>query len=124
MRLARRWFAAVTRGAYGELPSLVHDDVELVSRIRAGTVVHGREAVAEFILEAVAPSLFSAAVEVYTAIDDDRVLAEGRIRWMDDDRVIRDDPVVWALEFQDGDLRRFVAVRTLREAEAVLGVAP
>ena len=123
-RLGRRWFAAVARGAYDELPNLVHDDVELVSRIRAGAVVHGRAQVAEFIRETVAPSLFDAAVDVYTAIDDERAIAEGRIRWMDDDRVIRDDPVVWALEFKDGKLRRFIAVRTLREAEAVLGVSP
>ena len=40
-------------------------------------------------------------MELYTPLDDDRVIVEGRLRWIDDERVIRDDPVVWALEFRD-----------------------
>jgi ketosteroid isomerase-like protein len=122
-RLARRWFAAVARGAFDELPQLVHEDVEVVSKIRAGAVVHGRADVLRFIQDTVAPSLYDAAVEVYTPIDADRVIAEGRLRWIDKDRVIRDDPVVWALEFRDELLLRFVAVRTTLAAEAVLGVS-
>ena len=120
--LARRWFAAVTRGAFDELPEFVHEDVELVSKIRAGAVVQGREDVRSFITDAVVPNLYEAAAEVYTALDDERVIVEGRIRWIDEDRVIRDDPVVWALEFRDGLLLRFVAARTTLDAEAVLGV--
>ena len=122
-RLARRWFAAVTRGAFDELPGLLHEDVELVSKIRTGTVVHGREDAARFIADAVAPSLYEAAVELYTPLDDERVIVEGRLRWIDEDRVIRDDPVVWALEFRDELLLRFVAARSTLDAEAVLGVS-
>jgi ketosteroid isomerase-like protein len=122
-RLARRWFAAVARGAYDELPELVHDDVELVSRIRAGQVVHGRTDVTRFLKETVAPSIYEATVEIYTPIDADRVIAEGRLRWIDEDRVIRDDPVVWGLEFRDGLLLRFVSARTTLAAEAALGVS-
>jgi len=96
--------------------------VELVSKIRAGTVVRGRDAVEEFIRQAVAPSLYDAAIEIYTPLDDERVVAEGRLRWIDDDRVIRDDPVVWALEFRDELLLRFVSARTILEAETVLGL--
>ncbi|HEU4972385.1 MAG TPA: nuclear transport factor 2 family protein, partial [Gaiellaceae bacterium] len=121
--LARRWFAAVTRGAFDELAEFLHEDVELVSKIRAGAVVHGREDVRSFITEAVTPNLYEATAEVYTPLDDERVIVEGRIRWIDEDRVIRDDPVVWALEFRDGLLLRFVAARTTLDAEAILGVA-
>ena len=39
------------------------------------------------------------------------------------DLLIRDDPVVWALEFRDGLLIRFAAARTTLEAEAVLGAS-
>jgi len=120
-RLARRWFAVVGRGAFDEVPELVHEDVELVSKIRAGTVVRGRADVAQFIQETVAPSLHEAAVEVYTPLDESRVVVEGRIRWIDEERVIRDDPVVWALEFCDGLLIRFAAARTMLEAETILG---
>jgi len=121
-RLARRWFAAVTRSAFDELPELLHDDVELVSKIRTGAFVQGREDVARFIADFVAPSLYDAAVELYTPLDDERVIVEGRLRWIDEDRVIRDDPVVWALEFCDELLLRSVAARSTRDAEAVLGI--
>jgi hypothetical protein len=99
----------------------VHEDVELVSKIRAGTIVRGRADVVHFIQETVAPSLYEAAVELYTPLDESRVVVEGRVRWIDDDRVIRDDPVVWALEFCDGLLIRFAGTRTTVEAEAILG---
>jgi hypothetical protein len=101
----------------------VHDDVELVSKIRTGTVVRGRAEVLEFTQNTVAPSLYDAVVEVYRPIDAHRVIAEGRLRWIDDDRVIRDDPSVWALEFRDGLLVRFVAARSMLAAEAILGVS-
>ena len=54
-------------------------------------------------------------------VDDNRIVVEGRLRWMDDERVIRDDPVIWAMEFRDGLLARFVPARTLVEAETMLG---
>lgn len=121
--LARRWFAAVGRGAFDELPEFVHEDVELVSKIRTGSVVRGRADVVQFIQETVAPSLHDAAVELYTPLDETRVVVEGRLRWIDEERVIRDDPVVWALEFCDGLLIRFAAARTTLEAEAILGAS-
>lgn len=120
-RLARRWFATIQRGAYDELDELVHDDVELSSKLRPGTTVHGRSDVARFIETEVAPNLFEASTEVFTPLDDDRVIVEGRVRWIDDERVIRDDPVIWAVAFRDGLLLRFLAARTLIEAEAALG---
>ncbi len=94
-----------------------------MSKIRTGTVVQGRSDVVHFIRDAVAPHLYDAAVEVYTTLDEGRVIAEGRLRWIDDERVIRDDPVVWALEFRDGLLLRFVAARSTLDAEALLGVS-
>ncbi len=119
-RLARRWFATVHRGAFGELSELVHEDVELVSKVRAGVVLQGRAEVARFIDETVASSLFEAVAEVYTPIDDERVVVEGRIRWIDEERVIRDDPVIWAMEFSDELLLRFVPARTTIEAQTIL----
>jgi ketosteroid isomerase-like protein len=123
-RLARRWFALVQQGAFEQLAELVHEDIELVSKVRAGLVVQGRAAVAQFIQEIVADSLYEALPEVYAALDDDRVVVEGRMRWIDDERVIRDDPVVWAMEFRDGLLRRFVPARTTIEAETILLASP
>jgi ketosteroid isomerase-like protein len=123
-RLARRWFALVQHGAFDQLAELVHEDIELVSKVRAGLVVQGRAAVEQFIQEIVADSLYEALPEVFTPLDDDRVVVEGRMRWIDDERVIRDDPVVWAMEFRDGLLRRFVPARTAIEAETILLASP
>ncbi len=119
-RLARRWFTAVERRAFDELIEFLHDDVRLVSRVRLGTVVEGREEAARFISETVAESLYEAVPELYVPLDDTRVAVEGRMRWIDDDRVIRDDPVVWALEFRDELLLRFLSARSLLEAESLL----
>jgi hypothetical protein len=99
----------------------VHDDVELASKVRPGTTVHGRAEVIRFIEAEVAPNLYEAAAEVYTPLDDERVIVEGRVRWIDDERVIRDDPVIWAVEFRDERLLRFLATRTTLEAETALG---
>ena len=102
----------------------MHDDVQLVSKIRPGTTVYGRSDVGRFFQEEVAPNLFEASSEVFTPLDDRRVIVEGRVRWIDDERVIRDDPVIWAVEFRDELLLRFVAARTMLEAETVLGRPP
>jgi ketosteroid isomerase-like protein len=119
-RLARRWFAAVASGEFEQLPELVHDDVQLVSKVRTGAVVEGRDDVARFIQESIAPNLYEAVTQIYTALDGERIIVEGRLRWIDDDRVIRDDPVVWAIEFRDDLLLRFVSARTMLEAETIL----
>jgi len=119
-RLARRWFAVVASGEFEQLPELVHDDVQLVSKIRTGAVVEGRDDVARFIQESIAPNLYEAVTQIYTALDGERIIVEGRLRWIDDDRVIRDDPVVWAIEFRDSLLLRFVPARTMLEAETIL----
>jgi hypothetical protein len=119
-RLARRWFGLVKRGGFEQLTELIHEDVRLVSKVRPGMVVEGRGAVAQFIQETVATSLYEAVPDVYTPVDDERVVVEGRMRWIDDERVIRDDPVVWAMEFRDGLLFRFVPARTAVEAETIL----
>jgi hypothetical protein len=119
-RLARRWFAAVASAEFEQLQELVHQDVQLVSKIRTGAVVEGRDDVARFIRESIAPNLYEAVTEVFTALDGERVIVEGRMRWIDDDRVIRDDPVVWAMEFRDGLLLRFIPARSVLEAETIL----
>ena len=110
--------------AFDDLAGLVDPSIALVSKVRPGQVVEGRDDFIRFLKETAADSIYEAAVTSYRALDDDRVVAEGRIRWIDDDRVIRDDPVIWAMEFRDGLLFRFIPARTLVEAETILGGAP
>jgi hypothetical protein len=58
--------------------------------------------------------------EVFRPLDDERIVVEGRMRWMDEERILRDDPVIWALEFREGRLRRSMSAQTVLEAEALL----
>lgn len=94
------------------------------SKVRPGLVVEGREAVTRFMQEIVAENLYEVAPDVYTALDDERVVVEGRMRWIDEERVIRDDPLVWAMEFRDELMLRFVPARTAIEAETILLASP
>ena len=123
-RLARRWWALVQARAFDRLAELLHDDVVVVSKIQPGRVLEGRSKVARFVEETLADSLYEASTNAYLPIDDERIVVEGRLRWIDEQRVIRDDPVVWAMEFRDGLLVRFVPARTQVEAETILGAPP
>ncbi len=120
-RLARRWFSVVDERAFDQLGELVDPSVVLVSKVRPGVVVEGKEDFKRFVQDTLANSLYEAVASLYQALDEERIVVEGRIRWIDDDRVIRDDPVTWAMEFRDGLLVRFVPARTLIEAETILG---
>lgn len=68
--------------------------------------------------------LFEITARAVHELDERRIVVEGRMRWMDDDRVLRDDPVTWALELEHGLIRRSTAVRTYSEAEALLPASP
>lgn len=107
--------------AFDRLVELVHEDVVLVSKIQPGVVLEGRTEVVRFVEETLAESLYEATTSTYQPLDDDRIVVEGRIRWIDEERVIRDDPVTWAMEFRDGLLVRFIPARTQVEAETILG---
>ncbi|MGH3126927.1 MAG: nuclear transport factor 2 family protein [Gaiellaceae bacterium] len=120
-RLARRWWAIVAEEAFDQLADLVHEDVVVVSKIRPGLVLEGKREVVHHMHETLAGNLHEATTTAYLPIDEDRIVVEGRIRWIDDDRVIRDDPVTWAMEFRDGLLVRFIPARTQVEAETILG---
>jgi hypothetical protein len=102
-----------------EFLEIVHPDIELVLRSRPGTVLHGREEVAEFLRE-ISGRSYQTVPWVYAPADDRRIVVEGRMQWTDDERVLRDDPVIWALEFRDGMLRRSAPAQTALEAESII----
>lgn len=106
--------------AFDQLGDLMHEDVVVVSKIQPGVVLEGRDVVERFLQETLADSLYEATTSMFLPLDDDRIVVEGRIRWIDDERVIRDDPVTWAMEFRDGLLVRFIPARTQVEAETIL----
>lgn len=110
----------VEQGALDQLTELVHSDIVVVSKVRSGLVVEGREDFAQFVEETLSRSLYHASADVYRPLDERCVVVEGRLRWADDEQVMRDDPVTWALEFEDDLLVRFVSARTPLEAETIL----
>ena len=120
-RLARHWFSVVEERAFDQLGELVDPSIIVVSKVRPGRVIEGRDEFIRFVQDTLANSLYEAVASSFHPLDDTRVVVEGRIRWIDDDRVIRDDPVTWAMEFRDGLLVRFIPARTLIEAETILG---
>ena len=102
---------------------MVHPDVEIVLKSSAGEVLHGREAVAVF-LEETAARFHETHPDVFRPLDDQRIVVEGRMRWMDEERILRDDPVIWALEFRDGLLFRSTPVQSVLAAQALLSAPP
>jgi ketosteroid isomerase-like protein len=119
-RLARLYFALVGAGEFNRTLELMHPDVELALRTR-DEVLHGRAAVERFVeATALSRAVYEATAAEFHPLDDQRVVVEGRMRWMDDERILRDDPVVWALEFRDGLLWRSVTARSVAEAQAAL----
>ena len=119
-RLARRFFSVIDERAFDQLGELVDPSVVLVSKMRPGLVVEGREAFIRFVRDTLADSLYEAVVSSVHALDEERVVVEGRVRFIDENRVIHDDPVTWAMEFRAGLLIHFVPARTLIEAETIL----
>jgi len=122
-RLARRWFSTLEDRAFDRLGELVHDDVVVISKMRQGLVLEGKDAVVRYMHETLSNSLYEASTTTYVPIDDVRIVVEGRIRWIDEERVIRDDAVNWAMEFRESLLARLVPARTRIEAETILGAA-
>jgi ketosteroid isomerase-like protein len=119
-RLARRYFALFEEGDLTQLLELMHPDIEVVVKsTRPGEVLRGRAAVAAFAREQI-ERLFESTAEVYEPLDETRIVVEGRMRWLDDQRVLRDDPMVWALEFSDGLLRRSTPAHSVLEAKMIL----
>src|ERR671923_2653617 len=117
-RLARLYFELLASGELTRAVELMHPNVELALRTR-DEVLHGRDAVERFIEEARASrAVYETSAYEFHPIDASRVVVEGRMRWMDDERILRDDPVVWALEFAGGFLRRSVTTRSVAEARA------
>lgn len=118
-RLARRYFALLARGRFDEMAETLHPEIELTLKTRPGEVLHGREGVVQFV-EEIADQFYETAAEVFRPLDEERIVVEGRIRWSDEDRVLRDDPMVWALQFREGLLVRSIPAQTVLEAESVL----
>jgi ketosteroid isomerase-like protein len=106
------------RGETDRLLEAVHPNVEIALK-SAAEVLHGRDAVAAF-LEETASRFHETHPDVYRALDDERVVVEGRMRWMDEERILRDDPVIWAIEFRDGLLYRSTPATSVLAAQTIL----
>jgi ketosteroid isomerase-like protein len=124
VRLARRYFELAGDGADPGMLELVHPNVEIrIRKLGGRRTLRGKDEVAAFLEEV--PTRFpvlESVAEEFKPVDEDRIVVEGRLRWMDEERVLRDDPMIWALEFRDGLLFRSTSVRSVSEAHAILAV--
>jgi hypothetical protein len=94
-------------------------------KLQPGGEIRGIEALGRFYREVLGDrAIFEISARAVHELDERRIVVEGRMRWMDEDRVLRDDPVAWALELEGGLIRRSTAVRTYSEAEALLPAPP
>ena len=91
--------------------------------VQPGSVLRGRDEIMAFFEQELARRLWETVVHACTPLDDSRVVVEGRVRWMDDDRVMRDEGRCWGLEFRDGLLVRSLPARNALEAEALLATS-
>jgi SnoaL-like domain len=120
----RQFISLMNEGEHDRVLQLCHPDVEAVVKVPSGRVVRGVDELGRFLRDVVAErSMYEVTIAAVRSLDERRFIVESRMRWMDDDRVLRDDPVVWALELDDGLLRRSTPVRTVPEAEALLSAA-
>lgn len=60
---------------------------------------------------------------MFTPLDENRVIVEGRVRWFDDENVLRDDSRFWALEFSAGLLLHSAPASSMVEAETLLSAS-
>jgi len=119
-RLTRRFFALLQQGENSKVVDLVHPEVEWVlMTIRPGQILRGRGETQAF-LDEIADEFIELVVEECRPLDDERVVVEGRRRSIDDDRVLRDDPMILAMVFRGGLLWRSTPAQSVAEAEAIL----
>ena len=120
-RLARRYFTLFGQQAFETLREVVHADVVFeLKAVQPGHVVRGRDEFIRFLEEELRGHLWEAVPQVFTPLDENRVIVEGRIRWSDDEHVLRDDSRFWALEFCDGLLIFSAPAGSMIEAESIL----
>jgi ketosteroid isomerase-like protein len=119
-RLTRRFFALLQQGENSKVVDLVHPEVEWVlMTIRPGQILRGRGETQAF-LDEIADEFIELVVEECRPLDDNRVVVEGRRRSIDNDRVLRDDPMILAMVFRGGLLWRSTPAQSVAEAEAIL----
>ena len=123
-RLARRYFTLFAQHAFEKLREVVHPDVVLeLKAVQPGHVVRGRDEFIRFLEQEFDRHLWEAATHVFTPLDEKRVIVEGRVRWFDDQNVLRDDSRIWALEFADGLLLLSAPASSMAEAELILSAS-
>ena len=120
-RLVRRYFAVFRLETLAELRELLAPDAVLgLIAVQPGMVLRGRDEIVAFLEQEFTRRLWETVVHACTPLDGSRALVEGRVRWIDDDHVMRDEARFWGVEFRDGLLWRSLPGRTATEAETLL----
>jgi SnoaL-like domain len=119
--LARRYFELFNAHSREGLAELVHPDVVLeLQAVEFGRVLRGRDELLRFFAEQWRRRRWDAVVHAVEAVDENKAIVEGRVCWVDDKHVLRDDSRVWGLQFRDGLLVRSIPAGSVAEAYARL----
>lgn len=117
----RRYFAVFRLETLAEFRELLAPDAVIgLIAVQPGALLRGRDEIIAFLEQEFGRRLWETVVHVCTPLDESRALVEGRVRWIDDDHVMRDEARFWGIEFSDGLLLRSLPARSAVEAETLI----
>jgi ketosteroid isomerase-like protein len=113
---ARRFFQLLEERSVEGLRQFLHEQVVFRPRIMQTRLFRGRDDVLHLFYDDVFGwPFYEATAHAYTAVTDQLIVVEGRVRWMREGR-LHDSPTVWLLEFKDDQLYRLEAPASMSEA--------
>jgi hypothetical protein len=115
-RLAREFFARSVLGHHEQNVPFLHPEAEIVPTHDPTTLETPRE-LAAHLQRRLEPRVLEARGDVFTPLDNARVVVEGHVRMTRPGGGLDARPTVWALVFRDGLLYRAWALRSVLEAE-------
>ena len=115
LEIGRRLFTATAARDWPDFVALIHPDAELELRSQPGRIIHGRTEMEAFAREVIAQRwAHEITVDEIEQIDADAVIALGRL-FFTDENGIHDMHVGWLMLFEEGMLRKSVAIESAQE---------
>ena len=115
-RLAREFFARSAEGHHERNLPFIHPEAEIAPTHDPSVIVSLAE-VAAHLQRDMEPRVLDARGDVFTPLDDARIIVEGNVRVTRPGGGFDAYPAVWAMVFRDGLLYRGWALRSVNEAE-------
>ena len=115
-RLAREFFRRSAEGHHERNLPFIHPEAE-IAPTHDPSIIASPAGVAAHLQSDMEPRVLDARGDVFTPLDNARIIVEGHVRVTRPGGGFDAHPVVWALVFRDGLLYRGWALRSVNEAE-------